>query len=168
MLRWTFFVGSPVPENLIHVDFVNDGMAIRYQKATPQMFGEVSRLKTEMGQYKYFEDDTRVVAHDDTVQDIRQNSKAVNRMFWGDKNIQIVALPEKCKGKIKLDWKNYSSYMACNGQSQYYLVLTFRVTTEKQISKTFLNFNWSILFPPPNVRRGPGIATGLSNIDALK
>ena len=99
------------------------------------MFGEVYRLKTEMGQYKYFEDDTRVVAHDDTVQDIRQNRKAVNKMFWGDKNIQIVALPEKCKGKIKSDWNHYPSGVVYNDQRQYYLILTCCVMTERQRSE---------------------------------
>jgi len=44
-----FFVGALITEDFINVEFVNDGMAIQYQKATPQMFGEVSRLKTEMG-----------------------------------------------------------------------------------------------------------------------
>mmetsp|Transcript_14666 Transcript_14666/g.26497 ORF Transcript_14666/g.26497 Transcript_14666/m.26497 type:complete len:205 (-) Transcript_14666:205-819(-) len=130
-----FFVGALITEDFINVEFVNDGMAIQYQKATPQMFGEVSRLKIEMGQRKFHPDDSRVVAHDDTVQDIRRNEKAVNKLFWGDKDTQIVALPEKCKGKIRKEWNNYSSGGIVNGNRQFFLILTCRMETEQQRSK---------------------------------
>ena len=50
--------------------------------ATPEVFGEAKRMKAQMGPH-YMKNDPQVIAHQNTVQDIRKNSKAENGKNMG-------------------------------------------------------------------------------------
>ena len=57
-----------------------DGLNWLLHVATPEWFGETKRLKKAMDD-KWHENDPRVVAHDDTVQEIRKTNKAKDKNY---------------------------------------------------------------------------------------
>lgn len=126
-----FYVGGIQPEHHFQVDLIEGGNGLRYQKATPEMFGETARLKKDMGT-KWHEDDTRVVAHDNTVQVVRKDDKPVHKMYWGDQDAQIVPLPFKCRGKIKKSWNYYKTGTVIRNHQQYVAILTCRIEAAEQ------------------------------------
>lgn len=126
-----FFVGGVQPEGFFQVDLVEDGNSLRYQKATPDMFGETSRLKKAQ-KSKWHSDDTRVVAHDNTVQMVRKNDKPKQKMNWGKCDAEVVPLPFRCRGKIKKSWDYYNTSFKIKGHQQYIAILTCRVEAAEQ------------------------------------
>lgn len=129
-----FFAGAVFSEGSFIMDLVKNGHGMRYRKSTPSMFGEVARLKKDMGR-RWHHDDTRVVAHDDTVQVIRAKDKPVHDMHWGREDCLVVPLPFRCRGKIKKSWHYYRSGISVKNNQQYIAVLTCRVEAAEQRSE---------------------------------
>ena len=125
------FVGAVFPEEYYLVSLTEDGLAMRYRKATPEMFGKIGRLESAMGR-KWHEDDSRVVAHDDVVQIIRRKNKPVHLMNWGNNDCLLIPLPFKCVKKIKKDWHQYQTGVEIRKSRQYVSVLTCRIEAAEQ------------------------------------
>jgi len=125
-------VGTPVREDSISLTLAPDGRQIHYKKATPEMFGEVDRMKKDMGG-SYRRDHPRVLAHDATCQMIRSTCKAKDGKFWpADEDTQIIELNDKCRGAIAKKFSVYPTKFAIDSNVQYNMVMTLRIELDNQ------------------------------------
>lgn len=126
------FPGQVMGDDAVDVELIADGRKLRYQKSTPSLFGDTSWLKKSMGN-AHHEDDSRVVAHDNATQVIRQNDKPKHKKNWGaPENAQVIDLPFQCRGDIKTKWDFFKSGEVVNGQTQYVSILTCRIEAADQ------------------------------------
>lgn len=126
-------VGTPIREDSISLTLAPDGRQIHYKKATPEMFGEVDRMKADMkGAYR--RDHPRVLAHDATCQMIRSTCKAKDGKFWpADEDTQIIELNDKCRGAIAKKFSVYPTKFTIDSNVQYNnMVMTLRIELDNQ------------------------------------
>ena len=115
------FLVMPLDLDHFRINLTEDGLNCSLHVATPEWFGETKRLKKAMDD-KWHENDPRVVAHDDTVQEIRKTNKAKDKKFWGGEP-QVVPLPFKCEGRVVKAW-NFHPIGDVGGQTQYALIIS--------------------------------------------
>ena len=126
-------LGQAIPEDNITVTLSPDGRHIYYKKATHEMFGEADRMKLDVGKKEYRADNPRVLAHDDTCQEIRTMCKAVDGKFWPtDEERQIIELHDKCRGMIMKKFNIYPTKYRVNGVTQFTMIVTLRIELENQ------------------------------------
>jgi hypothetical protein len=96
------------------------------------MFGEAARMKTMMGT-KYRMDNSRVLAHDDTCQLIRETSKAKDGKFWcNDEDAQVIDLPVPCRWMIHKSYPLHLTDQLIRSQTQYRMIMTCQVECANQ------------------------------------
>jgi hypothetical protein len=80
-------------------------------------------MKTMMGT-KYRMDNSRVLAHDDTCQLIRETSKAKDGKFWyNDEDAQVIKLPVPCRGMIHKSYPLHPTGQLIRNQTQQYRMI---------------------------------------------
>ena len=125
-------IGTPMPREFMSTVLSPKGTHIIYKKAAPEMFGEAARMKTMMGG-KYRMDNSRVLAHDDTCQLIRETSKAKDGKFWcNDEDAQVIELPVPCRGMIHKSYPLHPTGQLIRNQTQYRMIMTCRVECANQ------------------------------------
>ena len=95
------FLVMPLDLDHFRINLTEDGLNCSLHVATPEWFGETKRLKKAMDD-KWHENDPRVVAHDDTVQEIRKTNKAKDKKFLGGRasscTLAIQVRGQSCQG----------------------------------------------------------------------
>ena len=124
------FLTFPFPKDYFKISLEKGGTEVHLWIATPEHFGETKRMKAQIGRAKYKTNDPRAIAQEDAVQEIRGQSKAVNKKFWGEKP-QIVELPVKCEGVPGKAWTMHKITEVA-GQDQYAQIITLIYKVAKQ------------------------------------
>ena len=112
---------APDTKESFVVGLSHDGLFATLHQATPEVFRENKRMRLQMRD-KYKKNDSRVIAHNEVVQEIRLHDKAKDHKNWGDE-LQRVKLPFKSEGTVRKKWSYHPTVMV-NGQQQYRLVLS--------------------------------------------
>ena len=96
------FVNGVLPRDGYKAELSEDGMSLKWRKGIPDYFYETKRMMTMLGK-EYHPNDTRVIAHDNVVQQIRRGGTENQGLhFAGDEQAQIIQLNFRCTGNPRV------------------------------------------------------------------
>jgi len=96
------FVNGVLPPDGYKAELSEDGMSLKWRKGIPDYFYETKRMMTMLGK-EYHPNDTRVIAHDNVVQQIRRGGTENQGLhFAGDEQAQIMQLNFRCTGNPRV------------------------------------------------------------------
>ena len=97
-----FFVNGVLPQQGYKVELSEDGMSLKWRKGIPDYFFETKRMTVMLGN-QYHPNNTRVIAHDNVVQQIRRGGTENQGLhFAGEEQAQIVPLEVRCTGNPRV------------------------------------------------------------------
>ena len=111
---------------------MKDGMAMMFKRSIPTFFYKSKRMKAKLGA-DYHANDTRVIAHDNVVQQIRWHISEENQgfHFGSDDEAQIVPLNVRCIGHVKMREHCQKVHELVVGNNMHYQYATIITCTAK-------------------------------------
>jgi hypothetical protein len=127
-----FWITGMLPPTGYVSRLVKDGMAMMFKRSIPTFFCESKRMKAKLGD-NYHANDTRVIAHDNVVQQIRRHISEENQgfHFGSDDEAQIVPLNVRCIGHVKMREHCQKVHEVVVGLSTHYQYATIITCTAK-------------------------------------
>jgi hypothetical protein len=127
-----FWITGMLPPTGYISRLVKDGMAMMFKRSIPTFFCESKRMKAKLGD-NYHANDTRVIAHDNVVQQIRRHISEENQgfHFGSDDEAQIVPLNVRCIGHVKMREHCQKVHELVAGLSTHYQYATIITCTAK-------------------------------------
>ncbi len=95
-------VAGPLPEHAYRAELSEDGMSLIWRRAIPEFFFESKRM-VSMLKKAYHSDDSRVIAHDNVVQQIwKGGTESKGLHFSPEEDAMIVQLGVECMGNVRV------------------------------------------------------------------
>jgi hypothetical protein len=97
-------VAGPLPEHVYKAKLSEDGMSLIWRRAIPEPeFFFESKWMVSMLKKAYHSDDSRVIAHDNVMQQIRkEGAESRGLHFAPDEDAMIVQLGVECTGNVRV------------------------------------------------------------------
>ena len=130
-----FHVAGVLPKHAYKVELSPDGLIMIWRRAIPAYFFESKRMASMLGR-NFNPDESRVIAHDDVVQQIRNGGTENNGLhFAPEEDAMVVQLGVVCTGTVRVkETLNKVDEIQHAGQThyQYNTIFSCRVKVMKE------------------------------------